>query len=452
MTLHPATFAILKTWSSGDILTAADLNGNFSQILTNLNPGGVADDSPDVATMRLTVDPYPASVESLATSLEGELQRIRFELKQLKGTTYWYQPSPATGGIALTSTALAIPVADNNGSLTGWGVSPTGSILQYGGLTEPTGYFFCNGATKSRTTNSVLFGIITKSSTVTIDIATPALIHWSTHGLVAGDVVSFETTGALPTGLSVGTNYYVIAAGLTADVFEVATTFMRSAIVTITIASPAVITWNNHGFNANDQITFSTTGALPTGLTAGTTYYVISAGLTANTFEVSTSQGGSAVNTSGSQSGNQTCSVIAVNTSGAQNGVQTARNNPFGCGDGSTTFALPDFRRRVAIGKGGSIVNAAMGNALGDAYGEEQHLLLSGESGVPTHTHAEQINTGSSGGTTGIADSHGTALTQSTAAVGTYPAGTTSANTAADAASAHNIMQPSLVVNFIIKF
>jgi hypothetical protein len=72
---------------------------------------------------------------------------------------------------------------------------------------------------------------------------------------------------------------------------------------TVTIASPAVFTFTAHGLSAGDKLIFSTTGALPTGLTAGTVYYVISAGLTANAFEVSTTDGGSAVNTSGTQSG-----------------------------------------------------------------------------------------------------------------------------------------------------
>lgn len=76
--------------------------------------------------------------------------------------------------------------------------------------------------------------------------------------------------------------------------------------VTVTIASPAVFTLNNHGLSSGDQVIFQTTGALPTGLTAGTTYFVIAAGLTANNFEVSTTAGGSAVNTSGTQSGTHT--------------------------------------------------------------------------------------------------------------------------------------------------
>lgn len=72
---------------------------------------------------------------------------------------------------------------------------------------------------------------------------------------------------------------------------------------TVTIASPGVFSKTAHGLAAGDKVVFSTTGALPTGLTAGTTYYVISAGLTADAFEVSATDGGSAVNTSGAQSG-----------------------------------------------------------------------------------------------------------------------------------------------------
>lgn len=76
-----------------------------------------------------------------------------------------------------------------------------------------------------------------------------------------------------------------------------------SATVTMTIASPGVVSWTNHGLLATTAIVFTTTGALPTGVTPGTTYYVIAAGLAANAFQFSTSSGGSAVNTSGSQSG-----------------------------------------------------------------------------------------------------------------------------------------------------
>lgn len=74
---------------------------------------------------------------------------------------------------------------------------------------------------------------------------------------------------------------------------------------TVTQASPAVFSATGHGLVANDAIILETDGTLLTGLTADTVlYYVISAGLTADVFEVSTTIGGSAVNTTVTQSGN----------------------------------------------------------------------------------------------------------------------------------------------------
>ena len=71
----------------------------------------------------------------------------------------------------------------------------------------------------------------------------------------------------------------------------------------ITIASPAVFTLNGHGFSQDSKIHFTTSGALPTGLLVDTPYYVLAAGLTVNTFEVAATPNGTAINTSGSQSG-----------------------------------------------------------------------------------------------------------------------------------------------------
>ncbi len=96
---------------------------------------------------------------------------------------------------------------------------------------------------------------------------------------------------------------YNKTAGLKAYFNRPASKFVFT-LVTVTIASPGVFTATAHGLAANDTVIFNTDGALPTGLTADTTYYVISTGLTADDFRVSTTQAGSAVNTSGSQSGN----------------------------------------------------------------------------------------------------------------------------------------------------
>ncbi|HEY8033042.1 MAG TPA: phage tail protein [Methylocella sp.] len=85
-----------------------------------------------------------------------------------------------------------------------------------------------------------------------------------------------------------------------------ATTLLSSsttAVVTISIASPCVVTWTANSLVANQAITFSTTGALPTGLTAGVAYYVVVPG---TNFQISATPGGTPINTSGSQSGTQT--------------------------------------------------------------------------------------------------------------------------------------------------
>ncbi len=96
--------------------------------------------------------------------------------------------------------------------------------------------------------------------------------------------------------------YHVHLASTVADGSIQIKTTSKGAF-TVTIASPAVFTLTGHGLVAEDAVYFSTTGALPIGLTAGTLYYVISTNLTVNTFSVSAVKGGQAVNTSGTQSG-----------------------------------------------------------------------------------------------------------------------------------------------------
>lgn len=81
--------------------------------------------------------------------------------------------------------------------------------------------------------------------------------------------------------------------------------------VTLTIASPCVVTRTNHGLRDGARLVFSTTGALPTGITAGTTYYAKSTA--ANTFNLYTDAAlTSIVNTSGSQSGTHTAKSVLM--------------------------------------------------------------------------------------------------------------------------------------------
>lgn len=82
---------------------------------------------------------------------------------------------------------------------------------------------------------------------------------------------------------------------------------LKSLAVTITIASPGVVSWTAHGLENGNDVTLATTGALPTGLSPATTYYVVNK--TANNFQLALTAGGSAINTSGTQSGIHTASA-----------------------------------------------------------------------------------------------------------------------------------------------
>jgi hypothetical protein len=90
-----------------------------------------------------------------------------------------------------------------------------------------------------------------------------------------------------------------------------------TATVTISIATPGVVTWVGHGLISGNKVQFTTTGALPTGLSASTTYWVDT--LDDDTFRLATSfanlQAGTFITTSGSQSGVHTGNALSVTIS-----------------------------------------------------------------------------------------------------------------------------------------
>ena len=77
------------------------------------------------------------------------------------------------------------------------------------------------------------------------------------------------------------------------------------AACTVSIASPAVVTQNNN-YVGGEAVFFNTTGALPTGFVANTTYFVSVTGLSKTSYQLSATRGGASIVTTGSQSGVQT--------------------------------------------------------------------------------------------------------------------------------------------------
>jgi len=118
-----ATFSRLKQWSTGETLTASDLNAEFNQIYNNLDPSGIDDESANDAAAQATSDPYPGSSLSKATSLQGEIQQLRYLIAQITGETYWY-----------------IDPDNNIATLAANLIAPSGTIMLFGQNSAPTGW------------------------------------------------------------------------------------------------------------------------------------------------------------------------------------------------------------------------------------------------------------------------------------------------------------------------
>lgn len=179
---------------------------------------------------------------------------------------------------------------------------------------------------------------------VAISAASPAVVTTtgSTNPWFQNQPIEFPVGGGtLPTGLTAGVVYFISLTGLTSTTFQISATVGGASInttgtagstvcnmveahgwadkqpiglwdynirpqsgLTVTVATPAVFGGlGAHGLVGLQKIWFTTTGALPTGLSVNTTYYVDTSTLTSTTFQVSATSGGSVINTTGTQSG-----------------------------------------------------------------------------------------------------------------------------------------------------
>jgi len=125
----------------------------------------------------------------------------------------------------------------------------------------------------------------------------------------------------------------------------------------------------------------------------------------------------------------------------------SAISTTYGTGDGSSTFNVPDLRGRVVAGQddmGGSSANRLTdqtgglnGDTLGDTGGSETHTLSTAQMPAHTHTVAAQQQVGGDSTNRGGSGQLGAAAT------------ITSSSTGGD--GAHNNVQPTIILNYIIK-
>jgi len=112
----------------------------------------------------------------------------------------------------------------------------------------------------------------------------------------------------------------------------------------------------------------------------------------------------------------------------------------YGVGDGSTTFNIPNLNGRNIIGYGSATTTI---DTMGETGGEDEHLLSAGESGLPAHTHTVNSSSNIGGGLTGIQASISSNITAGSINTG---------SATADASSSHNVLDPFIVLQYIIKF
>lgn len=128
----------------------------------------------------------------------------------------------------------------------------------------------------------------------------------------------------------------------------------------------------------------------------------------------------------------------------------TAYGTTYGVGDGSTTFNVPDLRGRVIAGQddmGGTSANRLTnqtggldGDTLGATGGAETHTLT--EAQMPVHDH-------------NLTDGNGTNITKFGSGGGKSFASTGDGSTdldtdSAGSGTAHNNVQPTIILNYII--
>jgi microcystin-dependent protein len=155
----------------------------------------------------------------------------------------------------------------------------------------------------------------------------------------------------------------------------------------------------------------------------------------------------------------------------------TAIGTTYGVGDGSTTFTLPDIRGRVVAGQddmGGSSANRLTnqtggldGDTLGATGGTETHTLTTAQ--LAAHTHTWSGTTSSNGSHTHTYYRWSAAIQNAVAATdaaryivqGENPTATDSqgahthtysgTTSSTGSTSAHNNVQPTIILNYIIK-
>jgi hypothetical protein len=253
----PGNCSVYRSWVTGDSLSASDLTTSFTTIgVTNMTPSCMDDYSLDATQMQATTDPYPAGVISQATSLAGELERIRYVIKNVLGFTQWYTHSENINFGAKTLTFTKLAAIDAKGDILAGTAADTFSRLAVG----TNGQFL---KADSAQATGLAWATATDAGAVQLATAT-----------TKGDIYA-ATAASTVTRLGVGANGTVLTAasgqatGLqwATPVAAATQAEMETASITTAYASPGRV--KNHPGVAKAWVHFFTTGSIQGGYNVG---------------------------------------------------------------------------------------------------------------------------------------------------------------------------------------
>lgn len=106
-------FDLYKTWIDDETLYTADLNNSFSDIRDNMVSDKVEGYStinnvPNDSRFDSVVNPYLNGARNYASSVAGEIERLRYQLSAITGNT-WYLPPSIDLQTGLTEASVVMP-------------------------------------------------------------------------------------------------------------------------------------------------------------------------------------------------------------------------------------------------------------------------------------------------------------------------------------------------------
>ena len=296
-----------------------------------------------------------------------------------------------------------------------------------------------NQGSTDQSRNAALEFAGTLTANVTITVPAEEKTYFVRENTTGSFAVQMKTVGGTALTLSQGVNTFVACNGTSIYRIDTPTSVASFTATTLTANT---LTATSISTSILDVTQIQGGGATFTGNVSATEYY----GGGSNITGISTIPSGAIFPYGGTTepSNYLFCYGQDVNRT-TYSDLFTAIGTTYGVGDGATTFALPDLRGRVVAGKddmGGTSANrltdqsgGVNGDTLGDSGGLETHTLTTAQLAAHTHGVTGPIAGGSAGGPGYFSGS------------GTSPV--LSGSSGSD--NAHNNVQPTFILNYIIK-